>query len=202
MKTPTRRIGRFRVATVMLGAVSLLALSAMPADAYYTFNNHRINGGISDGRYLIDSTAGGAVDVAAITRANDAWVASPTAFYFTRQTVDVHSKAVFHRNAGTSGLAGFCARTYLYANGATIDPTLSNWSWGEVHIDPSNFTNAGTCGTQTDQHRGAIVAHEWGHLIGLAHNGSNSAVLMYTDIAGTGVAGPAADDVAGVNSLY
>jgi hypothetical protein len=201
MKTPAQKIRRFWMVAVMLGVLAPLVLPVTSADAYNTFNNHRINGGISDGRFFIDSTAGGTVDVAAITRANDVWVNSPTAYYFVRQSVDVHSKAVFHRNAGTSGVAGFCARTYLYASGAAIDPTVSNWSWGEVHIDPSNFTAAGMCGTQTDQHRGAVIAHEWGHLVGLAHNDFNPGVLMYSDIAGSGVTGPTADEVAGVNSL-
>jgi hypothetical protein len=79
----------------------------------------------------------------------------------------------------------------------TVAPT-QNWWWGKVTISPY-LKVEGECGASG--HRKAIVAHEQGHVMGLAH-AANSDRLMYGGISGTSVNAPTADDVNGINHLY
>lgn len=57
-------------------------------------------------------------------------------------------------------------------------------------------------GTGPHDHRKAIVAHEQGHVMGLAHVDNGPARLMYTHLSGTNVNAPHPDDIAGINFLY
>lgn len=49
--------------------------------------------------------------------------------------------------------------------------------------------------------RQGVAAHELGHALGLAHNGSSAAILMYPYDSRT-VTTPQSDDKAGVNAIY
>lgn len=189
-----------RLGAWLLAALTVLTLLAPSASGYATFGDHRLRGGILVRYFFIDSTATGSVDVAAVSHAHTVWNSSSTQFYFERQYAGQGAATQFHRNSTSSGAQGFCAQTLFFDSGQ-VSPTAQDWAWSRANIDPANFTSAALCGTQTDQHRGAILAHEWGHGIGLAHT-SNSATLMYQLIAGTGVTAPAQDDANGVNHLY
>ena len=170
-----------------------------PAAAYNTFNNHEQVGGIFGREFFIDSTSTDAMHVAAIAHAHTVWNGSSTSFYYSRQYSAPNAATVFHTNSTSSGSNGFCAQTLFFYSGE-VDPNAQNWAWARANFDPSNFTSASLCGTQTDQHRGAIAAHEWGHGVGLAHAGSST--LMSPTIAGSSVTAPTSDDENGVNYLY
>lgn len=192
---------------LLAAALSLIFSAALPvpsADAYHTWSDHRLVGGIHNRTYFLDSTVTG-LDAAAMTRARDVWNPTATNFWFYQSSTTTGAAVQMHHLAGTSGVGagGFCARTVLYYGGAghTTTPT-ADWGSARIDVDPANFTNAAACGAQTDQHRGAIVAHEWGHAIGLAHDDFNAAVLMYTQIASTSVSAPTGDDINGANHLY
>lgn len=196
------RIRRPLFMAALLGLAVPMALPVPRADAYHTWSDHRLVGGIHNRTYFLDSTVTG-VDAAAVTRARDVWNPTATNFWFYQQTSAAGAAVQVHHLAGTSGAGGYCARTVLYYGGAghTTAPT-ADWSSARLDVDPANFTSAAACGIQTDQHRGAILAHEWGHAIGLAHDDYNAAVLMYTHISGTGVSAPTQDDINGANHLY
>lgn len=188
-----------RAFSVVSAAYALALVVASPAAAYATFNNYTQVGGIVLRTFFIDSTATDATHVAAIAHAHNVWNGSATPFYYTRQYSAPNAATVFHTQASSSGQYGYCARTFFFDSGL-VDPTTANWAWARVDFDPSNFTNASRCGSQTDQHRGAITAHEWGHGVGLAHAGSST--LMSSTISGSSVTAPTSDDENGVNYLY
>jgi hypothetical protein len=56
-------------------------------------------------------------------------------------------------------------------------------------------------GVDRNAKRKAIVAHEEGHAMGLAH-ALHSDRLMYAGIASTSVTAPIRDDINGINALY
>lgn len=108
-----------------------------------------------------------------------------------------------YQTATTNTRRDYCAITWHMNgtqdvnNGPGGSPT-SNWYYGKVYINRYTFKDPDQCGPST--RRAPIVAHEMGHVMGLAHAGLGS--LMSAFIASTSVSAPTQDDKEGINVLY
>ncbi|WP_415948201.1 matrixin family metalloprotease [Streptomyces sp. KLOTTS4A1] len=177
-------------------AFGLVVATGAPASAYSTFNGHRLTYGINYQYYWLDSTAENYHPVAipaGVKHWNDT---TDTKVWYLRTSTKSQSRMDFYRRSTSSGW--YCAITAMYIDTRTVDPNASNWWWGKVTIDPL-LRNADACGPSS--HRDGIIAHEHGHVMGLAHT-SSSSTLMYSGISGTAYDKPQKDDRNGINYLY
>lgn len=65
--------------------------------------------------------------------------------------------------------------TTMYNGSTEVDPFSSNWAWGKIQLD-ADFSDL------SENKRLAVIAHEMGHVMGLAHSDFSN-VLMRADIA-------------------
>jgi hypothetical protein len=93
------------------------------------------------------------------------------------------------------------------------DPTVANVSWdGQTTWDTNLFSNTfsyanvkiNTYYTRNDSATTikGIAEHELGHAMGLAHNSTCGAAIMYPNTGGCRPSDLTSDDIAGINSLY
>lgn len=191
---------RNRLLAAAISGLALVALGPSPAQAYQTWDDHHLTYGVTSQRFWLADSAVNNNDNA-IHDAVALWNATPTPIsYSETQTQSVSRMDFYHSTATGTGL---CATTRLYVdtteitNGGNTAPTR-NWWWGKVIIYP-DLKDAAACGPSG--HRAAIVAHEQGHVMGLAH-AVHSNRLMYAGLASTDVNAPTGDDVNGINHLY
>jgi hypothetical protein len=186
---------RARLLALVLGT-ALLFGAAGAANAYNTFNGHKLTYGVNGQYYWMDQSA---VDSHpnAIPAGVDAWNdTTDTKVYYKRTYTKSQSRMDFYRRSTSSG--SYCAITAMYVDTSVVNQNSQNWTWGKVTVDPL-LTNVSACGADT--HRKGIIAHEQGHVMGLAHS-SSSGHLMYDQVAATSVNTPRTDDRNGINALY
>ncbi|MET7880108.1 matrixin family metalloprotease [Micromonospora profundi] len=196
-----RRIAAFSAALV--GILATIALPASPASAYNLFNC-KFN---ADGNALKWQPA--ITDSSYSTPAVDAinsWNSASTQFNFTKVTSGANVR-VADGNFGQvwHELSFYGIALDIYQNnpvqyscsGGTWDTTIVAW-WNRYYTDSFSA-----------QKRQAIMVHEVGHALGLAHsNGANCADgrIMATDVVAQynscGIARPMSDDIAGANAIY
>lgn len=183
------------------GVAAMMAVAAQaPANGYQTWGDHKLTYGVTGQKFWLDSTAANNNN-AAIHDGVALWNATKTPISYSETATKASSRMDFYHTSATN--VSWCGITYLYVDttdltaGGTKAPTR-NWWWGKVTLSPL-LKNTAACGASG--HRKAIVAHEQGHVMGLAH-AVNSDRLMYSGIAGTGVNAPISDDVNGINHLY
>ena len=84
----------------------------------------------------------------------------------------------------------------MYNGSTEVDPFSSNWAWGKIQLD-ADFSDL------SENKRLAVIAHEMGHVMGLAHSDFSN-VLMRADIAYNSSSTPRAqtNDLGGINYLY
>lgn len=194
MKTRPRRPAALAVAAA--ASTTLTLWPAGPARGYQTFNSHRLTYGVSGQRFWLDATAV-AANSPGIYNATALWNATASPISYTETTVKAQSRLDFYHPAHPES-AGLCGYTEWFVDTTEIDPAVQNWWWAKVSLT-NNLTDIDKCGPGI--HRKAIVAHEQGHAMGLAH-AVRSDRLMYTWIATTTVNDPQPDDIAGINYLY
>ncbi|MFG2407112.1 matrixin family metalloprotease [Streptomyces brevispora] len=197
--TPRRRrayVAAWSTLPPALLAFGLVMTAGAPAQAYNTFNGHRLKYGINGEYYWLDSTAKNS-HPEAIPNGVGHWNNTTDTKVWYVSTLDKsQSRMDFYRRSTSSN--SYCAITAMYVDTSTVDPSSTGWVWGKVTIDPA-LANAALCGP--DSHRDGIIAHEQGHVMGLAHN-SNSSSLMNSAISSTSVDAPIGDDRNGINYLY
>lgn len=190
----------WKVGAVAAAVAGVAALTPGPAHAYQTWNDHRLTYGVTGQEFWLSPSAV-SNNAPAIRAAVPLWNATATPISYSETSTQSASRMDFYHNDNVG--TGLCATTRLYVNttdvtgGGSHAPT-QNWWWGKVVIYP-DLWDAASCGPQS--HRAAIVAHEQGHVMGLAH-AVNSNRLMYAGIAATNVNRPSADDINGINHLY
>ncbi|MFD0318016.1 matrixin family metalloprotease [Streptomyces flavalbus] len=187
---------RFSVLAAPLLALGLVMAVGTPAQAYNTYNSHNLKYGINGQYYWLDSTASNSHPVAIENGVNHWNNTTDTKVWYVSTLDKSKSRMDFYRQSSTSN--SYCAVTYWYIDTSRVSASDTDWVWGKVTIDPL-LADASRCGSSG--HRDGIIAHEVGHVMGLAHN-SNSSSLMYTYVSGTTVDAPIGDDRNGINYLY
>lgn len=86
--------------------------------------------------------------------------------------------------------------TTMYNGSTEVDPFSSNWAWGKIQLD-ADFSDL------SENKRLAVIAHEMGHVMGLAHSDFSN-VLMRADIAynSSSTSRAQTNDLCGINYLY
>lgn len=86
--------------------------------------------------------------------------------------------------------------TTMYNGSTEVDPFSSNWAWGKIQLD-TDFSDL------SENKRLAVIAHEMGHVMGLAHSDFSN-VLMRADIAynSSSTSRAQTNDLGGINYLY
>lgn len=187
----------------LLSIVAVVSL-APAASAYQTWNGYHLIYGVSGQRYWMSD---GVVNnyfnatTTGVQKWNDA---SGVPVSYTRTTTKSISRMDFYRNGVNNTRRDYCAITYHMVDthdvndGPNGEP-VQNWVWGKVFINRHTFKDASYCGPAS--RRAPIIAHEQGHVMGLAH-AVNDSRLMYWGIVGTSVSDPQLDDRNGINALY
>lgn len=150
--------------------------------------------GASDQHYWISSTASSYENY--IDAAMHDWIYTTsywgitTPISYTQTSVKTNSRM---DNYKVSTINTWWGLTTLY-NGSTplaIPPTV-NWVWGKIQLD-GDYANC--------PNKKGVIAHEMGHVMGLAHVSSGTALMRY-DIAYLGIYRAQPDDLHGINYLY
>lgn len=86
--------------------------------------------------------------------------------------------------------------TTMYNGSTEVDPFSSNWARGKIQLD-ADFSDL------SENKRLAVIAHEMGHVMGLAHSDFSN-VLMRADIAynSSSTSRAQTNDLGGINYLY
>lgn len=86
--------------------------------------------------------------------------------------------------------------TTMYNGSTEVDSFSSNWAWGKIQLD-ADFSDL------SENKRLAVIAHEMGHVMGLAHSDFSN-VLMRADIAynSSSTSRAQTNDLGGINYLY
>lgn len=177
-------------------------LAPSNAFAYLTFGDHHLvygvgNYGASNQHYWI---ADGAAEFETqIDTAMHDWIYTTdywgitTPISYTQTTVQSNSRMDIHH--ATSYHDWWALTDWI--NGSTVwsgegyGPT-GNWVWGKIRLN-SNFSDC--------SNRKGVIAHEMGHVMGLAHVFSGT-MLMRRDIASLDIHRAQPDDLNGINHLY
>ena len=189
------------VATIAF--VIVLACSGS-AWAFNTFNGHVLNGGVGDygadaRLYYITSSASG--HQSDITSAMSDWIHTTSRLGITtpiawlRTTTQSDSVMDIYHNTYYDPATGIVAATEQILNNVAIDPYQSNWHWGKIKLNTPVFDPL------SDFNEKGAIAHEMGHMFGLAHTTvTNRIMCQLAD--GRTVNACQADDANGINYLY
>jgi hypothetical protein len=188
---------------VIATAVLLFACSST-AWAYNTFNDHVLNGGVGNYGandryyYITNSASEHANDI--INAVYD-WVHTTSRLGITtpiswlRTYTQSQSVMDIYHNEYYDPGTGIIAATEQILNGYVISPYSTNWNWGKIKLNTPVFDPL------TDLNEKGSVAHEMGHIMGLAHTTVTNRI-MCTLGDGRTVSACQADDANGINYLY
>lgn len=190
---------------VLFLSVLLIFIMATNVFAYNTFNQHKLiygvgNYGYNTQYYWIDSSA--SEYTTTINTAMNEWKYTSgywgitTPIWYNSTTVKSNSRMEIYQVPTVNQWWG---KTEWYWGSSQVDPSNSNWVWGKVLLD-GEFGNLS--GTSENNRRKAVIAHEMGHVMGLAHTSFH--VLMHADVAfmTPGIYRAQPNDLAGINYLY
>lgn len=173
---------------------------------YRTFNDKVLNGGVgaygsANRYYWISPGLSNAGYTTYVQQAVNEWVNTTTvpgvttAISIAQTSVQGNSSFDLY-NTSLGGPTGR-ARFYIYSS-EIADPSSQNWGWAEIHVDCTVHSNNGySAGTK----RG-IVAHEFGHTMGLSHQPSLSTTSIMYNYDSRSMYRAATVDCNTINHLY
>lgn len=202
---------KFKKVLAIICTISLLTFLFIPANAYIVFECELSGGVGNSGKntryYWLDSSA--TPYTSSINAAMYSWnhtaktpgVTTPIWFQpvasKSYSVMDIYNEKIL--NTTVHGSTSYFATSYDY--NSKTNPNLTDWIWCKVVFDASKFT--GNNLTANSGHTlQSTVAHEMGHVFGLADNDLRNAIMTPIYYRGTGVQGPSADDCYGVNWIY
>lgn len=194
----------------MILSISLIITLVTPCQVfaadYYTFNDHKMKGGVGDyGKnkryYYIVNSASSYTEQ--IDKAIKQWVNTTsrlgytTSLSFAKTTNRANSVLDYMVTSNREGHStGVLAWTEFYKSGNSINPSSSNWKYCYVKLYKPNFKNLSKSGKK------GTIAHEAGHAFGLAHNQGNPKSIMCQTGSGRSVSSVQICDLKGINHLY
>jgi len=192
---------KFRVTLVLTLVLLTLGIQVLPASAFVTWGaNYKLINGIHNQYSWYDSTTIDSTVHSYITSARNDWNNTPTHVWFIEVADKSSSVMDIYRGNYFPASYGYAAMTHFFVgNPPEIDPTLQNYGWTRIELNAVTFDTLSTSGLNLKR---AVIAHEMGHALGLAHNSSNVNVLMYPYINSWTVNGPTQDEINGMNFLY
>ena len=190
--------------TSLLSVFVMLTMMTTEASAYKTYNGNNLTYGVgnygnSTQYYWIDSSAS---DYATeINTAMSEWKYTTsywgitTPIWYNKTTVKTSSRMDIYQVTGNS--SNWAGKTDHYIGSSIVLPTTTDWVWGKIRLDSDFYA-------YSSSKRKAVVAHEMGHVMGLAENNLGSSSIMRVDILDYSVSIYRAqpDDLSGINYLY
>lgn len=169
-------------------------ISSISVTSVYAYSKFGGKWSSSSIKYAIDAPTS---YVAPIEDAAKMWTNNTNVTLTRNNSSDINVYADYYGNVSWNGTSRM--------NGGT--DFSGKYSYGYIMINQTYVDK------YTNLQEKLIVAHEFGHELGLAHNMKNNAVLMYGTSAGGDVftaysnnsslaTKPASDDINGVNSIY
>lgn len=198
-----------RFGTIAVLALAIAAMMPVGALAYKTFGGHNLKYGVGDygasnQYYYITANAVNYGYTTSIKDAMSDWIYTTsrlgitTPISYARTTTQSSSRMdIYYGNYYDDSL-GIYGATSMYHGSTCVGspetgaPTV-DWVWGKIKLNNPNFS------AMSSVERKGVIAHEMGHVMGLAHV-SDSAALMYTYEGGPNDARK--DDLNGINYLY
>lgn len=186
-----------------LCTILILGGFTMPVHAqnYYTFNNHKMIGGVggSGTKYYYVASSAKNYSKYCTSAMND-WVYTTERLNYTTsisfKKTTTRSNSVIDilgtKNRGSHS-KGVLAWTEFYKSGSTINPNNANWKYCYIKIYTPSLKASSSKGT---------IAHEIGHAFGLAHNNKNVKSIMCQTGSGRKVSTAQICDLKGINHLY
>lgn len=186
----------------MLGS---LIVSAQPAAAW-----NRLNCQWSSADIRFENTGATSTWSSASNAGIGAWNAAAVPINFGYALTGYNFK-IYGGSYGNVGWSGYTSPTGHRGTNATC--TNGRWAVGGIAV----YLNSTTTTTYSAFRRKSVVAHELGHVLGLAHNNASFAcaggavgwkqLMFYSDARSSGnscgnIDTPQSDDTAGVNVLY
>jgi hypothetical protein len=172
-----------------------------------TFNDRTLNGGVgawgaANRYYWISSGLSNAGYTGYVQQAVSEWVNTTTTpgvstAISIAQTSTQSSSSFDLYNESLSGSTTGLAKFYLYSTEYS-DPSAQNWGWTEIKLDCTKHGNNNySAGT-----RRGIVAHEFGHTMGLSHQPSLSTTSIMYNYDSRSMYRAATVDCNNINHLY
>ncbi|MCG8153206.1 matrixin family metalloprotease [Pimelobacter simplex] len=190
-------------AVAALAAASLLAPTP-PAQSFETWSNRVLIGGVTNKQYWM--AAG--VEANYFDATNQGvgrWNQAPSVpVSFSRTMNKPASEMDFYRTADDNPRRDYCAITWHIVGTTDVNTEPNgapsrNWEFGRVYINQHTFKTP-LCGNAS--RRAPIIAHEMGHVMGLAHAGGTTLMARTISSPTSPATAPTQDDRNGINALY
>lgn len=196
-----------RLISISLAMIVTVSLS-LPTQAY-SLIGYKLKGGVGNynagtSRYYWYDSANSVVNtqISNINTAISNWVHTGnilyTPIYFKHSSYKPDSEADFYSYYDTSDNANAYTDFYYGSSTSPINPYTMNWSWCRIHINDYFYNYSG----YSNNYKQGILAHEFGHVMGLDENNSNSNSIMCQTAYGRNVTTPQLDDLRGINAMY
>lgn len=183
------------------------------AYAYKDYSDYNLKYGVgaygaSDQHYYVTSSA--TPYESSIDSAVHDWIYTTsrigvtTPISYTQTSVQANSRMDLYAGAYWPSSSGIKGATYWMSGSSPVSGgdgvtsttgPLSDWVWGKIKLNTPNFSDLGAWD------RKGVVAHEIGHVFGLAHvTAANAIMWNYTATRTVNTAQK--DDLNGINHLY